>query len=287
MPYPSVVTTFTNPQPTDKLNSPSHSSIESAQNTGLTEIQTFLGTLSSAVGTIVYDVRASASNGGGHVQTANKGGTGQTAFTKGDLLVATSSSVLSKFSVGSNDQVIVADSTADSGIKWTNNSNAGTKIYITTNSVVGTFSGSTSLLSATIPASTLSTNNGILFRLTMSQFQNNTGGGGMGFALKYGSNTIATTGIGVSNVAMPFVGYLEGYVLADGATNKQRGMIRAVCHNPVDSSFTQLEMQTQGLGTSSIESTASANLVITASIAGASGSDGLTMAHGYVEKISS
>lgn len=118
MSWPSVVTTFTNPNATDKLNLPSHSSIESAQNNGLTEVQTFVGTLSSAVGTLVYDIRAAASNGGGHVQSANKGGTGQTAYAKGDLLVASSSSVLSKLAVGNDNQVLIADSTQSSGVKW-------------------------------------------------------------------------------------------------------------------------------------------------------------------------
>src|SRR3990167_790781 len=118
MAYPSVVSTYTDPQPTDRMNAPSHSSIESAQNTGLEEIQTFVGTLSSAVGTLVYDIRATASDGGGHTQTAVKGGTGQTTYTKGDLLVATNASTLSKFAVGANNLVLVADSNEASGMRW-------------------------------------------------------------------------------------------------------------------------------------------------------------------------
>lgn len=118
MAWPSTLSSFTDPQPTDTLNSPSHSSIESAQNTGLEEVQAFLGTLSSAAGTLIYDIRAAASDGGGHVQTANKGGTGQTAFTKGDLLVASSSSVLSKLAIGQNNAVLLADSTQTVGARW-------------------------------------------------------------------------------------------------------------------------------------------------------------------------
>lgn len=119
MPYPSTISTFTTPLATDRLNSPSHSSIESAQNTGLTEIQTFLGTTNtSALGTIVYDVRSPDSNGGGHVQSANKGGTGQTSFTNGDILVAQSSSVLSKLAIGADGAQLVADSTQALGVKW-------------------------------------------------------------------------------------------------------------------------------------------------------------------------
>lgn len=119
MPYPSTVGTFTNPNPTQRLNNPSQSSVVTALNTAVTEIETFVGTLSSAVGTLVYDIRATASGGGGHVQSANKGGTGQTSYAKGDLLVASSSSVLSKLTVGQNNLVLTADSTESSGMKWT------------------------------------------------------------------------------------------------------------------------------------------------------------------------
>src|SRR3990167_1137252 len=119
MPYPSTISAFTNPQATDRLNSPSHSSIESAQNTGLTELQTFVGTTNaSAVGTLIYDIRAAGSDGGGHVQTANKGGTGQTSFSKGDILVAQSSSVISKLAIGANNTDLTASSGDSVGMKW-------------------------------------------------------------------------------------------------------------------------------------------------------------------------
>lgn len=118
MPYPSTISSFTNPSPADKLSTTPHSSIETAQNTDLTAIETFVGTESSLVGTLFYDIRGAGSNGGGHVQTANKGGTGQTAYTKGDVLVAQSSSVLSKLGIGTDGNVLVADSSQSTGIKW-------------------------------------------------------------------------------------------------------------------------------------------------------------------------
>lgn len=119
--YPSVITALTNPLATQKLNAPSHSGIETAQNTDITAIETFIGVEgnSSTVGTLIYDIRSPASNGGGHVQVANKGGTGQTTFTKGDILVAQSSSVLSKLAVGTDAYVLVSDSTQQTGVKWT------------------------------------------------------------------------------------------------------------------------------------------------------------------------
>jgi len=119
MAYPSTIATLTNPLATDKLNSPAHHTVETNQNTEIVALETFVGTVSSAAGTLIYDVRATASDGGGHVQSANKGGTGQTAYAKGDMLVATSASVLAKLAVSSvNGYVLTSDSTQNAGVKW-------------------------------------------------------------------------------------------------------------------------------------------------------------------------
>lgn len=138
MAWPSTITAFTNPLPTDRLNSPSHSSIETAQNTGLTEVQTFLGTMNaSALGTLIGTVYNASSDGGGHVQSANKGGTGQTSYNKGDLLVAQSSSVLTKLAVGGTDgNVLKVDSGAATGVSWGNAALGAPTVRVYTSSVV-------------------------------------------------------------------------------------------------------------------------------------------------------
>lgn len=118
MAFPSVLSTISNPTPTNKLNSPSHSGIETAQNTAIGEIENFVGTLSSVQGTLLYDIRSQNSNGGGHIQTADHGGTGQTSFNKGDILVGQSSSVLTKLAVGADGKAIVADSTSQTGLSY-------------------------------------------------------------------------------------------------------------------------------------------------------------------------
>lgn len=120
MAFPSTISTFTNPNPTDKLNSPSHSGIETAQNNELMQIEKVIGVegASSVVGSLEYFIKSPASDGGGHIQGVNKGGTGQTGFAKGDLLVASSSSVLSKQTIGASGLVLTADATQSSGVKW-------------------------------------------------------------------------------------------------------------------------------------------------------------------------
>src|SRR3990167_1118101 len=119
MAWPSTLTAFTDPQSTDRLNSPSHSSIEQNQNSALEQLEVVIGTTSSALGTIQYDLRAAASDGGGHVQTANKGGTGQTSYTKGDILVASSGSVLTKLAVGTGGFTLRTNSSTLTGVEWT------------------------------------------------------------------------------------------------------------------------------------------------------------------------
>ncbi len=53
------------------------------------------------------------------------GGTGKTSYTKGDLLVATGSTALTKLGVGTNGHVLTADSAEASGIKWAAASGGG------------------------------------------------------------------------------------------------------------------------------------------------------------------
>lgn len=94
--------------------------MEQAQNSGLKQVEAVIGVegSSSVVGTLEYYIKSPASDGGGHVQGVNKGGTGQTSYTKGDILIATSSSVLTKLAVGANGTGLVADSTQATGIGY-------------------------------------------------------------------------------------------------------------------------------------------------------------------------
>ena len=50
--------------------------------------------------------------------TAPQGGTGQSSYSKGDLLIATSPTSLSRVPVGTDGQVLTADADQPSGVKW-------------------------------------------------------------------------------------------------------------------------------------------------------------------------
>lgn len=119
--FPSILSSFTNPNSTDRLNSPSHSAIETSQNSGVSQLENVVGVEGSAstIGTFQYLVKSPASDGGGHIQTANRGGTGQTNYIKGDLLVGQGFSVLTKLALAGTDGLaLVVDSTQATGIRW-------------------------------------------------------------------------------------------------------------------------------------------------------------------------
>jgi hypothetical protein len=221
--FPSIISTFNIVSPSDRLNSPSHSALHNSVSSVLTQVQTVIGTDASTIGTIIGDLRNPASNGGGHVQTANKGGTGLTSYAKGDLLVATSSSVISKLGVSSTaGDVLVADPNQSSGMKWA--PVVSNKISTNASSVlVNTDASVTTVLYATsILGSTLGTSNALRFTGLIQNLSTNKN---ITFQVNYGNNTVSsiilkTPTVGVSS------GTIEGMIVADGNISIQKGYTR-------------------------------------------------------------
>lgn len=218
--FPSIIAVIPNPNPTDRLNSPSHSALHQSENAEIVQIETFIGTNASALGTLTYDIRSPLSNGGGHVQTANKGGTGQTTYTKGDLLAAQSSSILSKLSVGADGQTLVADAAQQLGIKWA--TPGGTRIGVSgvRSSIIATVS-ETSIMSISIPASTLGTTNAVRSTIFMPYVSMNTASN-IDVRVSWGSASIAFFhNVGGAGANQSFFGRLETELLANGSQNLQ------------------------------------------------------------------
>jgi len=79
--FPTSLDTLTNPQATDKINNPSHSTQHTNINDAVEALEQKIGVDgSTSIVTLDYLIKNPASGGGGHVQTANKGGTGLTAY---------------------------------------------------------------------------------------------------------------------------------------------------------------------------------------------------------------
>lgn len=291
MAFPSTLSTFTDPNPTQKLNSPSQSSVVTALNTAVAQIEKVIGqeggASASALGTIIGDLRNASSGGGGHVQAANKGGTGQTSYSKGDILVALSSSVVSKLAVGTNGDVLVADANQSAGIKW-----SGTvtpKVY--TNATASTLTNTaveTSIMVATIPGSTLGTSNALRARTFVSNFNVDSAAETIQIKGYYGTSVFATATFGsiTGTQTASLTGIIQLDVISNGATNAQLGFlsVRLVKGNVVTS--TALPENVANLaGRLTVDSEAPQLLAITAKMNAVSVSNKLAIEGSTVERI--
>lgn len=222
MPFPSTLSTFTLPNPTQRLNSPSQSSIVGTLSSVLGQVEAVIGVdgTNSVVGTMMYHLRSSASEGGGHVQGVAFGGTGQTTYSKGNILVATSASVLAKLSVGNDGQVLAADSSTASGVKWANTTT--NKIYTNASVIQIRSATETSIFSTSLTGSTLGTNNAVKTTTHLSAWQLNTYGSVL-TSFQYGGQTVASVMlVPTSGSTTSTVGVVTHTMIANAATDQQR-----------------------------------------------------------------
>ena len=147
---------------------------------------------------------------------ATKGGTGQTVYTKGDLLAASSASTLSKVAVGSDGQVLAADSSQPTGVRWTNSSAASTLLdhQNATSTLAGDDTDKT-FYTFTMPAGTLGPGKGVRIFL---EAQHATGSGLIVYKLWFGSTVVATASATSSGLLR-----MGAYILndPDSATSQQ------------------------------------------------------------------
>lgn len=268
MAFPSTLSTFNRPTATDRLNSPSHSALHNTVSSAVGQIEAVIGVegATSVVGTLEYFIKSPDSNGGGHVQTANKGGTGQTTFTKGDMLVATSSSVVAKLAVGIDNQILTANSSTASGVNW---KTFGGKISNSASviSVVNTVA-ETSIFSITIPASTLGTSNTIRGTVFVSQYENGAGPGSVLLRLNYGGGTASSIMLANGAGFRPsVVGNINFTMIANNSASLQKTNLTAnltqIKPDVVQPSVITLFTNNWDIGSSSVQSSASQVLGLT------------------------
>lgn len=267
MAYSSTFSTLATPNPTDRLNNPSHSQLHQNENAAILEIERTVGLDSSILGTVIGDLRNPLSNGGGHIQTAVTGGTGQITYNKGDLLVAQGSSVLTKLAVGADNLVLQTDSSQAVGVKW--GAVIANKIAVTSSSIVAKTSIITSLFSTTIPGSTLGTNNAIRFTAAIGNLTLNTNNG-INFVVNYGNNKILdfggdAGGNGLTNAS----GTIQGMIVGNGSVASQKAIgnitiAEGGAEQSGDANIKISKYMSGAYGTSSVASGANQTLTITA-----------------------
>ena len=245
-----------------------------------------------AVGTLQYDIRNPASNGGGHVQTANKGGTGQTTFTKGDMFVATSSSVVAKLAVGTDGQLLSANSSTASGVQW---GGAGVNKISTSASVITIITvGETSVSSATIPGSILGTSGAIRSRTYISNMNFTDGAANASVLVKatYGGGVVSSIIIR-SSTTLPntsFFGTIDYTLIANNSASLQRGILQIDMASRADPANVVIFAVTSVLvgyntNTSSVESSANQTFGVTIRKSAGAGVGDVTVDGNIIEKI--
>jgi len=287
MPYPSTISTISSPSPTDRLNSPSHSGVENAQSSAIGEIENFIGLAgnSSTVGTLLYDIRSSDSNGGGHVQTAVKGGTGQTTYTKGDILVAQSPSVLTKVAIGNDGDILKVNSSTASGVNWIQDSTPKVITSVLTTLVPpGT---ETSIVSVTVNGSTLGSTNAFFSRINLTLDKAAGANHSVIGRIYYGGDRVGSVLFSSKAAieASSVFSVIEHTMVEDGPTNRQQNATTLFI--PVPSVKSELTLAPYNTMTSSIESSANQTFGITLQSSGSGGTPGrVTVNTLVVEKIS-
>ncbi len=290
MAFPSTLSTFARPSATDRLNNPSHSDLHNTVSSALGQVEAVIGVdgISSAVGTLMYDVRSPASPGGGHVQGAAYGGTGQTSYTKGDILVATSASVITKLAVGLDTQVLKVNSSTASGINWANSSTS--KVFA---SVLSSTMGSnnvleTSIFSVPISGSTLGINNAVRATVYFDRYGTTNNATSMLVRANYGNNTVASMLVqGMETIAddRGMKGSFVFTLYGNGAANSQFGNILMVAGKVAGNSSSMLSNYAFGFGTSSVGSGAQNTFGMTHKFSTADPSNGLRVQGITVEQI--
>lgn len=286
--YPSTISTFSKVSPSDRLNNPSHSALENQQSSTIGQIQAVVGLSGDAPGTVIGDLRSSSSNGGGHVQTANKGGTGQTSYTKGDLLIATSSSVLSRLAVSSTTgEFLQVDTTQATGMRW---GASGTKLVISTTSVSvarGAASALTTLFATSIAGSVMGNISGIRFTGQIPKFEAQ-GVDNFVLNVNYGVNTIASFTMTAGASIIGAKGEIQGMIVNNNAATSQIGYVKMLAAGDL---FGPQGDRIQfgyayNYGSASVNSSIDQNLIIQGQFSGVSNKNSILTGLFVVEKIS-
>lgn len=197
--------------------------------------------------------------------------------TKGDIFTH-NATVPARLPVGTNGQVLVADSSETTGLKWSTlasgTGGGGTKLAIDTTETSATSTTPVTAYSIPIPAGTLGTNDAIRFKLILRYLY--TGGSPNGnITIKYGGQALVTDYV-ISSSANQYIEF-NGVIIANGATNSQKTqMVQFVNGNTLTIQNTSL----------TVDSTTTQNIEVITKLASAGSGSSVDAKAIIVEKIS-
>jgi len=140
----------------------------------------------------------------------------------------------------------------------------GTKLDIQTTQISSlNGSGSPDSYTVVIPGGTLSTNNAIKFKVFINYTDFDAGGDFIGARMSYGGTAFTDVKINVNaSIQANGGGFIEGWIVADGATNAQKGILTIQAQNGTITDEANIAEQTK-YDTSAVDSTINQNLVVT------------------------
>lgn len=164
------------------------------------------------------------------------------------------------------------------------------KIEVDATEVTHTGTTETTLFDTTIPGGTLSTNNAIRIKAYVSAYNESNTPHVITLALKYGGTTVATITASDADLLFDGKGWIEGYVLADGAADVQKGTLSFIIFKDGKEisgdtvvGFDKLSYVAGGTG--AVDSTSNQTLLISSDFSGADAGSNITVQWWIVEVI--
>jgi hypothetical protein len=215
--------------------------------------------------------------------TVAQGGTGLATLTAKAILLGNGTGNILFLAPGTAGQVIKSD-----GTDWQAGGVPGPLLLAdATGASCQNTTTETTLCTVSVPANTLSTGNAVRARCYFNQWKQNTDGDALTIRMYYGTTVVASFVFthGAESV-VEWDGYLEGILMASGATNTQEGQVEVFGHPQGGGSQTSL-LRVYGEGTAAEDSTGALTFKITAqwNQAGAGSFPGIVVTRSVIEKL--